>query len=153
MKGRPSAPGKESIEQSAVRYLARKDRTENQMRLFLQRRGASARQAHVVIRHLRELKYLDDEAYAQRWAEARIMHRPMGRPRLEAELLAQGFSPALVEHTLTEIYDRRSERVLAEGLLRVRKRTKGGPAGVRLLRSHGFSEDTIEEVLGKVQDT
>lgn len=149
MKARRTTPPREAIERVALRYLTRKDRTEAQMRAFLQRQGASADQAQGIVGRMRRLGYLNDETYAQRWAEDRIAKRPMGRSRLEAELLAQGFAQVLVEHTLNAIYRRHDERALATALLRGRKRTVvdlGRQA--RLLRSRGFDEDTIEEVLG-----
>ena len=148
MKGRRAAESNESLDQAALRYLARKDRTETQMQKFLQRRGASPHQVQTVVRRMRAHGYLNDEMYARRWAAERMARRPMGRQRLEAELLAQGFASALVDQTLIEIYGQRGERVWAELLLRAKGHSAVSPAPqVRLLRTHGFSEETIEEVV------
>jgi len=145
---RRGGQGNEAIEQAALRYLARKDRTETQLHLFLQGRGVSSVQARSVVGRLRRLGYLNDEAYSRRWAADRVLKRPMGRSRLEAELLAQGFASALVDQVLNEIYGRRSERAWAEALLQAKGQRKNGLARqVQLLRMHGFSEETIEEVL------
>lgn len=119
------------------------------MQGFLHRRGASPGQIQALVRRMRRLGYLNDEAYARRWASERISRRPMGRQRLGAELLAQGIPSALVDQTLTEIYSQRSERACAEMLLQAKGRSPGGLARqAGLLRSHGFSEEIIEEVLG-----
>ena len=148
MKARRTAPSAVALEQATVRYVARKDRTESQVQVFLQHRNASPSQIQAVIRRMRRLGYLNDVTYAPRWAEERISKRPMGRRRLEAEMLAQGFPPALVDQTLTEIYVQRGERAWAEALLRVKRRQAAGLGRqAQLLRSHGFSEEIIEEVL------
>jgi SOS response regulatory protein OraA/RecX len=96
------------------------------------------------------LGYLNDEAYAQRWAGVKLARRPMGRDRLEAELLAQGLDRATVSRTLEKIYSRRNERDLARLLLSRRigsgtGRTDAARAG--LLRRYGFREELIEELL------
>jgi regulatory protein len=141
--------------QAALRYLARRDRTEAQVAAFLIRRGVSAARASTVVRRLRALGYLNDAAYAQRWAAARLSRKPMGRLRLEAELLAQGVPRALAPAALVEAYGGRSERDLAEALLAQRGSNPGDRAApvrlrarqARLLRSRGFSEETIEDVI------
>ncbi len=139
----------DSIEQAALRYLARRDRTEAQMRMFLSRAGASAPLVRDLIKRFLRLGYLNDEAYALRWARARLARRPMGRDRLEAELLAQGLAPATVVGALEQVYRERNERDLARLLLSLQsgsRRTEAGRAG--LLRRHGFGEELIEELLG-----
>jgi regulatory protein len=139
---------RETLHQAALRYLAGKDRTEAQMRSFLQRAGAAPNQVETVLRQLHSQGYLDDARFARRWAEARLQRRPMGRLRLQAELQAQGFHPTLIAAILTELYSRYSERGLAETLLRTKKSRIATTAQCsRRLRSHGFSEEIIEAVL------
>jgi regulatory protein len=135
---------------AALRYLALRDRTESQVTAFLTRRGFTAA-IPPLLRRLRSLGYLNDGAYAKRWAAARIARRPMGRARMEAELIGQGLARSLVLSTLDEVYRGRSEQELAQALLRQRGRSgkRTGPSQqARLLQSHGFSEETIEEVVG-----
>lgn len=148
---RSLSPVVEPTEQAALRYLARRDRTEAQMRIHLTRLGQSSAQIGSVIKRLVERGYLNDERYALRWASERLAHRPMGRERLEAELIGQGLERDLVERTLDQIYGERSERDLALALLR-RKQDVRNPAsrsgGATLLRRYGFAEETIEAVLG-----
>ena len=139
----------QEIEQAALRYLARRDRTEAQVTGLLRRRGVSAARIAAQLQRLRRLGYLNDKVYARRWAESRIARKPMGRLRLEAELLAQGLDRPLVLNTLDAVYGGRSERDLARDLLRARAAQALSQARqVRLLRSHGFSEETIELVVG-----
>ena len=151
---RSSLPAADSIEQAVLRYLASRDRTEAQVRRFLSRAGASASRTQELIARFFRLGYLNDEAYAQRWAGVKLARRPMGRDRLEAELLAQGLDRATVSRTLEKIYSRRNERDLARLLLSRRigsgtGRTDAARAG--LLRRYGFREELIEELLSGSQ--
>jgi regulatory protein len=134
----------------AVRYLARFDRTAAQVESFLLRKGALPGQVKETIRRLLDLRYLDDGAYARRWVEARLTLRPMGRVRLEAELLAKGVPPALVEAVVRDALRNVGEEALARQALYLRTR-KGRRLLLRqaatFLRRRGFTEQTIEDVV------
>ena len=134
-----------------MRYLARQERTEAQVKAFLDRAGASPTDAKRLVARFQRLGYLNDKAYARRWISDRLLRRPMGRLRVEAELLARGFDPLMTQPMLDEVYHRQGERDLALTLLRQRGRHDSQePAAKRaaLLRRQGFTEDTIEDVLG-----
>lgn len=155
-RSRPAPAGSpagsmERLEAAALRYLAHRERHEEQVKAYLARAGASLTQIRTVLSRFRRLGYLDDKAYARRWVAARLQRRPMGRARAEAELLAKGFGQALVRETLDDVYRDEDEGRLARALLRQRlaRHADGRPRGqAALLRRHGFSEDTIEDVLG-----
>lgn len=141
----------DGYEQAAIRYLARRERTEAQVKAFLSRAGASAVCIRSLLSRFRQQGYLDDHAYAARWARARLARCPMGQARLEAELLAKGFERATVAKTVRQAYEDTNQRVLARTLLAQRLgRTASGDRrrGAGLLRRYGFEEDVIEEVIG-----
>ena len=141
-KPRQPPPPLEAIEDAALRYLARADRTEAQVKGYLARIGASAARARTLIRRLHQRGYLNDAGFARRWARDRLIRKPMGRERLEAELQAKGVAPLIVAETLDELYRNEREYVLAEALAR---RTAVTPS---FLRRRGFPEDIIEAVIG-----
>lgn len=135
----------------ALGYLARCDRTEAQLTAFLVRKGLQAARIQPILRRLRGLGYLNDDAYARRWAAARVARQPMGRARLEAELSAKGLDRSVVLNTIEEVYRDLREPDLARMLMRRDRRgLKGATLAqrVRRLRGRGFSEEIIEEVLG-----
>jgi SOS response regulatory protein OraA/RecX len=141
----------ERLDASALRYLARQERTEAQVKAFLDRAGASPADAKRLVTRFHRLGYLNDKAYAWRWISARLLRRPMGRLRAEAELLARGFDPLMTKPMLDDVYHGQGERDLARTLLRQLGRNGlKEPAGrqAALLRRQGFTEDTIEDVLG-----
>ena len=153
MPSRTTSPrsAADGFELAAVRYLARRERTEAQVKTFLSRAGASAGCVRSLLSRFRVQGYLDDHAYAVRWARARLARCPMGRARLEAELLAKGFDRATVAKAVRQVYDDTNQRTLARALLvqRLGRAAAGDRRrGASLLRRYGFDEDVIEELFG-----
>ena len=104
-----------------------------------------------MVRRLTSLKYLDDVAFAARWADRRLARMPMGRARLQEELLVTGCPEHIVHATLRATYRKVSEQDLAMQVVTMAGRitsaqTRGRVA--RLLSQRGFDEDTIETVMG-----
>lgn len=130
----------------AIRYLARTDRTAAQVERYMQEKGASRTQGRVVVRELERRGYLNDQAYATRWAETRLSRRPMGRERLKAELLQRGFEEQVTERALRKAYQSISEQELACQALEGRVRRTRPLQWVRFLRQRGFDDDTIQQV-------
>lgn len=121
------------------------------MRAYLVRLGASSTHVRRVIEQLLERGYLNDERYALQWASDRLARRPMGRARLEAELIGQGLDRDTTAHALEHVYGGRSEHELALALLRQRPEARNPANRLReasLLRRYGFPEELIEAVLG-----
>ncbi|HYM88572.1 MAG TPA: RecX family transcriptional regulator [Nitrospiraceae bacterium] len=137
--------------QLAVRALARGDRTTAQIEGLLAAKGASPSQVRAVIRRLTSLRYLDDVAFAARWADRRLARLPMGRARLHEELLATGCPEHIVRATLRATYRKVNEQDLAMQVVRMAGRATSAqtPGRIaRLLSQRGFDEDTIETVMG-----
>lgn len=137
--------------QLAVRALARSDRTTAQIETSLTAKGASPSQVRAVVRRLTSLKYLDDVSFAARWADRRLARMPMGRARMQEELLATGCPEPIVHATLRAAYRKVSERDLAMRVVMMAGRIGSAQARdrvARLLSQRGFDEDTIETVMG-----
>ena len=120
--------------QLAVRALARSDRTTAQIERLLAAKGASLSQIRAAVRRLTSLRYLDDVAFAARWADRRLARMPMGRARLQEELLATGCPEPLVHATLRATYRKISERELAMQLVTMAGRTTSAQTLGRLAR-------------------
>jgi regulatory protein len=134
-----------------MRALARSDRTTAQIEHLLMAKGASPSQIRAAVRRLTALRYLDDVAFAGRWAERRLARMPMGRARLQEELLATGCPAHIVQTTLRTTFRKVSEQDLAMQVVTVAIRaTSEQRLGrvARLLNQRGFDEDTIETVMG-----
>ncbi len=134
-----------------MRALARSDRTTVQIERMLAAKGASPAQIRAAVRRLTSLKYLDDVAFAARWVDRRLARMPMGRARLQEELLATGCPEHIVQATLRTTYRKVSERDLAVEAVAMAGQTSSARTPdrlARLLSQRGFDEDTIETVMG-----
>lgn len=135
----------------AVRALARSDRTTAQIERLLSAKGASPSQIRAAVLLLKSLRYLDDVAFAARWADRRLARMPMGRARLQEELLATGCPEHIVQATVRAAYRRVSEGDLAAQVMRVAGQANSAQKIgriARLLSQRGFDEETIETVMG-----
>ena len=148
VKAEPSA---DQWLQLAVRALARSDRTTAQIERLLAAKGASLSQIRTTVRRLVSLRYLDDAAFAVRWADRRLARMPMGRVRLQEELLATGCPEQIVLAAVRGTYRKVSEQDLAIQVVATAGRTSSTQTLgriARLLSQRGFDEDTIETVMG-----
>jgi regulatory protein len=102
----------------AYRSLNRRDRTEMELRRLLEARGVGPEAIEQALAVLREQGYVDDAAYARRFAEDRRRLDSWGAERIERRLLAAGVAPEHVENALAQ--DPRWELDAAVELLRRR---------------------------------
>ncbi|HEU4683570.1 MAG TPA: regulatory protein RecX [Nitrospira sp.] len=155
MAYRPNRDGSAATDrwfQAAVRYLARFDRTTAQVEEFLRAKGAGSQEAQDVIGRLRDLGYVDDRAYAERWLESRLARRPVGIGRLRFELLGKGLPEDLIEEALRSRLSGLDEEALAHRALFLIKRRRGSLSPLqssRLLHRWGFAEETIARMIRK----
>jgi regulatory protein len=84
----------------ALRRLARRDHSEQELRRTLRRDGFSAETIDEVVSRLRAERYLDDPGYAARFARSRLAHHGQGRRRVQAALSQKGVARAAIEEGL-----------------------------------------------------
>jgi regulatory protein len=84
------ADERQQAQESALRLLAYRPRSEAELRSRLTRRGLPAGLVDTTIADLRERGLLDDETFARYWVEARQQSSPRGQRLLRRELLAKG---------------------------------------------------------------
>lgn len=133
-----------------MRFLARCDRTVAHVEQFLRSKGALPPQIRHTIRRLSALHYLNDQTYAQRWVERRLVSRPMGPARIKAELQAKGIAETVADRVTADAFREVSEERMARRALNARQRhgSRLTPAqSVRLLRQRGFDEETIDRIV------
>jgi regulatory protein len=80
----------------AYRHLAKRDRTEVEVRRHLAAKGVGEPVVNQAVGALEEQGYLDDARYARRYAEDRRALDSWGAERIEQRLLAVGIAPELV---------------------------------------------------------
>lgn len=98
----------------AVKLLAMRALTTEEVRRRLARRGYDAEQIQAVIARLTASRYLDDAEYARAWARARAHRRSLGPARLARELQARGIAEPVISGAVREAFAERGARELAE---------------------------------------
>ena len=90
---------------SAYRYLSYGARSESQMRTRLRQKGVLPNTMDKAIVRLRELRLLDDTAFAQQWVERRALSNPRGRRLVRWELRQKGIGQDVAEESVQVIDD------------------------------------------------
>ena len=124
---------------AAFDLLARQSWSGRELTRRLRRRGAPAEIAQAVVADLTARGYVDDQAFARWWAEARASGRRVGSRRLRQELAAKGIPREMAEAAIAAAFEEvgETERALEAarrrlpGLLR-----GGGPRAAARLAVH-----------------
>ncbi len=81
----------------ALRFLAQRPRSEQEVRRRLRRAGVAEAAEEAVISQLRQNALVDDTAFAEYWVEQRQSFRPRGARLLRAELRQHGIDTRAAE--------------------------------------------------------
>ena len=90
---------------AAFELLARKSWSGRELTRRLRRRGAPPEVAQAVVNDLIGRGYVDDQAFARWWAEARARGRRVGSRRLRQELAARGIPREMAEAAIAAAFD------------------------------------------------
>lgn len=88
---------------SALRLLSYRPRSEREMRDALRAKRIPEAIAGETLDRLRELRLLDDEAFAEAWTESRQRNSPRGRRLLLAELAQKGVEREVARQSVASI--------------------------------------------------
>ncbi len=147
---------------TAVRMLSYGPRSVHELRDRLKRKSFEPDIIAATVDRLKELGYVDDEAFARSWTETRQAARPRSARLLANELRLKGIAPQVANEATAEISDSEAAYEAASGRLRSLRglhykkfRERLG----RFLTSRGFdygvARETIErcwEELGGASD-
>ncbi len=134
----------------AVKLLAMRALSSEELRRRLARRGYPPDQVSAVLARLTASRYLDDGEYARAWARSRAHRRSLGPTRLAQELHAKGIAESDIGGALREVFAERDAREVAEAAARRRLPTLRGlsPDAARrrlagYLSRRGFAPEII----------
>jgi len=141
----------------ALRYLAVRDHSENELAVKLKQKGFSTATSQWVLAELKRLHFLNDAAFAELFARNRLAQRPCGRRQLEYELRQKGIAVALLNVTLDQVYSDTSEESLARQLARKKLSTLKGQSHLTIrkkladfLLRRGFEWELVNQVLSEL---
>jgi regulatory protein len=132
----------------AGKFLARRARSEAEVREALSRANFSPGMIDVTIGTLTELELVDDAAFARQWIEERGVGKGLGPRRLLSELRLKGVAAEVSQDALEEVGldDAAQAKEVAAGLVR---KVAGRPLAQqamrlqRMLLSRGFGLDDV----------
>lgn len=87
----------------AYRYLTKRDRTEAEVRAYLEKRETDPASLEAAISELLELKYLDDQRYVQRYVEDRRRLDGWGPVRITQGLRKMGVESSLIAPAIAAV--------------------------------------------------
>jgi regulatory protein len=128
----------EDAHRAAIRLLAARDRSVQEVVTRLRRRGLRPDAVAEAVGRLEEAGLLNDASFAESFARARV-ERGYGRSRILSDLAARGVDRRLAERAVDAVIPSDDDRQGIEALARKRAaRLAGLPEAVRLRRLVGF---------------
>jgi regulatory protein len=116
-----AAEQKRQALEAAVALLARRPRSERELRRRLAQRKVPPPLIEQTMARLHELKLIDDAAFARFWTEARDRTSPRGRRLVTQELRTQGVEAELAVAATADMSDTDAAYRLASGRMRALK--------------------------------
>ena len=145
---------KKRAKDRALNFLSYRDRSEKEIRTKLKDVGYEENIIDWVIGELQRLKFLDDQRFAQSYAQTQMITRPMGEYFLKRELKQKGIDTELIEQTVEKIYEEKDQMSVALELAQQRKKRYSNIDEMKakkrvsdFLLRRGFSWDVVSEVL------
>ncbi len=150
---------KKRAKDRALRFLSYRDRSEKEIRSKLQHVGYDAAIIDWVVDELKRLKFLDDQRFAQSFAQTQMITRPVGEYYLRRELKDKGLDEPLIEQTIDQVYQERDQLAVALDLAAQRKKRYKSIEEVKakkrvsdFLLRRGFDWDTVSEVMERWEE-
>ena len=143
---------------AAAAFLAARPRSVMETHRRLRHLGYPHALVDSVVDRLKEMNYLDDEAFARAWVESRDRARPRGEAALRRELVLKGIDREVIDEVLMERHygpDGQDPNAAAAVALLERRRSalsretdpsKRRQKAFALLARNGFDPETAREV-------
>ena len=134
----------------ALGLLARRPRSEWEMRDYLKRKDYEQTLIDATVTRLRDGGWLNDADFARRWVENRRLLKSISRRRLQQELKAKRVSDDIIAGVLAED-DTDEAQVLQELIIRKRKQTRYQEPEklMAYLLRQGYNYSDIKEALAR----
>lgn len=158
---------KNSLYEKVLRFLSYRPRSEKEVRDYADgklaprkgktpayhRRAEKAKIIDKIISKLKKQGLIDDQEFAEWWAEQRIRFRPKGTIALKIELRKKGLNKEIIEAAIEKIDEiALAKRALQKKLKSFRKlpSEKGRQKIIDFLARRGFPWPVIQKVLAEI---
>ena len=139
----------------ALRFLTHRQRTEREIRDKLREKEFGEEEIEKTIGTLRDLGYVNDEAFARSYIRNQLTLRPKGKLVLKQKLLLLGVKKETIDAALHEVFQETSQedsaREAAQKFLKKSDKTHDDPRKAKqklaaFLSRRGFSWDIVSSV-------
>ncbi len=132
--------------------LSYRDRTKDEIRHKLRKKGYNEELIEKVIAVLTNLDYLDDKEFARKWVKERIKNKPRGRYMLRYELKKKGIDEKIIKGVLNKLINDEIELEITQRLAKkwLRKNKNKDNYQLKLkryLHNKGISDYVIKKYL------
>ncbi len=143
----------------ALRFLARRQRTEKEVRDKLREREFGDEEIRTTIEKLQELGFLNDQEFARSYIRHQLTLRPKGKILLKRQLLRLGVAKDLADSALDEAFQETGQEPsaleAAQKFLKKSQKSKDDPRKAKqklaaFLMRRGFSWDVVSSVTKKL---
>jgi regulatory protein len=140
------ASGADKAYGNALRYVAMRPRSEWELQTYLRRKEVEEPVAESIIERLRNVRLLDDVAFARAWVANRRLLKATSLRKLRLELKQKRVAEPVIDQILAE--DDTDERdALRQLVAKKRARYPDDLKLMQYLARQGFSYDDIKSVL------
>ncbi len=141
---------------AALHHLTARARTVLEMERYLDSRQYGEYEVMQVVERLKELHYLDDEAYARDFVRSRLATKPISKRKLREQLMGHMLPKDMIEEALEEVTDEvetKNAAAVAEKFARQFASLPAPERRQRILRrlfSHGYTYDAARAAMDAV---
>lgn len=139
----------------ALKSITAKRQSVQEMRERLEKRFPQV-DREAIIQRLKELEYLNDEAFCEAWVRHRSLTSPRGKYALNQELRKKGIDGSLIDQVLEafeefsvidEVAEKKWQRISGDTLQKRKEKL------MRFLLSRGFAISEVLDCVKRVAET
>ncbi len=134
-------------------YVARRQRSEWELRDYFRRKEIDEDAAEVILGRLKRFNYVNDLAFATSWVENRRLLKPVSRRRLKLELKQKHVSDSIIAQVLED--DTTTDRDTLRQLVDRKRRQSRYQDDTKLMQylvRQGYNYDDVKSVLNNTAE-
>jgi len=143
-----------------LRLLSRRIYSRYEILKKLNNKGYPEKIIANLIFWLEDNNYVNDELFAEMWAQFRLQNKPIGRYKLNRELRLKGIKQDIIQKVIDETYKKIDELTLARNLINEKivsskiKNIKINPKKIyNFLLRRGFSTEISRNICNELNNT
>lgn len=142
-----------------MRLLSRRIYSRYEISRKLNNKGYPENIIADLILWLEDSNYIDDELFAEMWAQFRLQNKPIGRYKLNQELRIKGIKQDIIQKVVDKTYKEIDELILARNLINEKivsskiKNIRVDPKKIyNLLLRRGFSIEISKNIYNELNN-